>query len=191
MPLGSGKRTGEFGYWLTRYLSGIPRYRDHIVYYDHGDSQAEPKVAVIHGFCGSEATNVTRLAEVDVMVAAPDGELVLLIEIEEGAIPPKKLLGDLMAILMCNAFAVKTDVEHQHFKVGPDTHFIVAGVVSPKGNKLRKITTVIAPRLAEFGPLSKAIDPGNVSLLFESDIQTTIETLQDRVRAMLPEKVRE
>ena len=191
MPPRSGKHTGEFGCWLTQYLAGTNRYHDYIVYYDHGDSQAESNVAVIHGFRGSEVTNVTRLAGVDVMVATPDGDLVLLIEIEESAMSPKKLLGDLMAILMCGGFAVKTDVGHQYFRIGPDTCFIVAGVVSLKGSKLRKLTEVIAPRLAEFGRLSDAIDPGNVSLLFESDIQTTIATLMDLVRAMLPEKVRE
>jgi hypothetical protein len=188
MPPGSGQQTGEFGYWLTRHLAGMPRYRNHIVYYDHGDSQSEPNVAVIHGFCGSEVTNVTRLAEVDVMVATPDGELVLLVEIEEGAISPKKLLGDLLAILMCSGFAVKADIGHEYFRIAPNTYFIVAGVASPKGSKLRKITEVIAPRLGELDGLNDAIDPKNVSLVLEGGIDATLDALKDRLRGMFHEE---
>jgi hypothetical protein len=57
MPLGSGKHTATFGYWLTRHLPS------HTVYDDHGDSLAEENVAAIHGFCGREVSNVTRLAD--------------------------------------------------------------------------------------------------------------------------------
>ena len=180
----SGERTGEFGCWLTRYLAGTSGYRDYIVYYDHGDKQSEPNVAVIHGFYGTEVTNVTRLAELDVMVVSPRGEVVVLIEIEEGAIPPKRLLGDLLAILMCNGFAVKTDIGHGYFTITPDTQFILAGVVSSRGSKPRKIQEVIVPRLGDIGQLSGGIDPRNVSLVFESNIQTAIGVVKDRVRGM-------
>ena len=109
----------------------------------------------------------------------------LVIEIEEGAISPKKLLGDLMAILMCNRFAVATDIGHRTFTITPDTQFILAGVVSPRRNKPRKIEEVIAPRLDEIGRLSGGIDPANVSLVFESNIQKAIGVVKDRVRGML------
>ena len=105
-----------------------------------------------------------------------------MIEIQEGAISPKRLLGDLMAILMCNGFAVKTDVGHRTFTTAPGMQFIPAGVASPKGNKLRKIEQVISPRLDELGKLSGGIDPANVSLVFESNIQKAIGVVRDRVR---------
>ena len=61
MPLSSGKHTGAFGHWLTQHL---PPYT---VYYDHGDSLAEENVAAIHGFYGTEVSNVTRLADAERM----------------------------------------------------------------------------------------------------------------------------
>ena len=57
MPLGSGKHTAQFGHWLTQRLSG------YTVYDDHGDSLAEENVAAIHGFDGTEVSNVTRSAD--------------------------------------------------------------------------------------------------------------------------------
>jgi hypothetical protein len=185
MTPAQGYRTGEFGYWLTQHLATIPRYRDYVVYYDHGDSQSEPNVAVIHGFCGSEVTNVTRLAEVDVMIATPDGELVLLIEIEEREISPKKLLGDLLALLMCNGFAVKTNISHQYFRIAPNTRLVVAGVVPCKGSRPRKITEVIEPRLAELDGLSNSISPNNIQFVFEDSIETTVSVLKKRTHELL------
>jgi hypothetical protein len=180
MPLGSGKHTTEFGRWLTQHLLR------NTVYYDRGDSLAEENVAAIHGFYGSEVSNITRLAdEADVIVASPHGELLLVIEIEEGAISPKKLLGDLMAILMCNGFAVATDGGHRTFTITPNTQFILAGVVSPRGSKALKIEEVIAPRRGETGRLSGGIDPANVSLVFERVSQISIGVVRDRVRRML------
>ena len=108
----------------------------------------------------------------------------LVIETEEGATSPKKLLGDLMAILMCNGFTVKTDIGHRYFTITLDTQFILAGVVSPRGSKAQKIEEVIAPRLEEIVRLSGGIDPANVSLVFESNIQKAIGVVRDGVRGM-------
>ena len=55
MPLSSGRQPAQFGHWLAQHL---PRYTVHD---DHGDSLAEENVAAIHGFCGAEVSNVTRL----------------------------------------------------------------------------------------------------------------------------------
>ena len=113
-------------------------------------------------------------------VASPAEETLLVIEIEEGAVSPKKLLGDLMAILMCNEFAVKTDIGHQRFTITHDTQFILAEVVLPRASKARQIDEVIAPRLEEIVRLSGGIDPQNVSLVFESNIQKAIGVVRDR-----------
>ena len=52
-------------------------------------------------------------------MASQHGETLSVIEIEEGAISPKKLLGDLMATLMSDGFAVKTAIGHQALTITP------------------------------------------------------------------------
>ena len=183
-----GVATGEFGRWLAQQVSSSSRCQGYLVYYDHGDKSADPRVAAVKGFSGERVSNENRLADVDVIVAKPDGEVVLLVEIEERKVAPKKLLGDLMAIPMCSRFAVKTDIGHRYLTINPDTQFILAGVVSPRGSKLCQIQEVIAPRLGEFGRLSGGIDPQNVSLVFEGNIQKAIGVLRDRVRGLIPDK---
>jgi hypothetical protein len=117
------------------------------VYYDHGDPAIDTHVAATKGFFGTEVRNLTRLADIDIIVASPDQIAQLLIEIEERPCPPKKLLGDILAILLCNQFGVRDHGEQRIFRISPVTRLIVAGVVSSRGYGRRKIDEVIAPRL--------------------------------------------
>ena len=50
----AGKKTGQFGRWLTGSLADNPKYQ---VYYDHGDPRKSDNVAVIKSFIGEEVTN--------------------------------------------------------------------------------------------------------------------------------------
>ena len=90
-----GKSTGKFGSWLNDYLGSDSFYT---VYYDHGIKTDDPNVAAIKGFFGDQVNNKNRLADIDVMVANIDKEIILLIEIEESEMSPKKLLGDIFSI---------------------------------------------------------------------------------------------
>ncbi|MBC8235578.1 hypothetical protein H8E77_39025, partial [bacterium] len=115
----AGEQTGRFGCWLTQYLKGSPQYYKHLVYYDHGKRDSKPNVAAIKGFFGDEVSNKNRLADVDLMVAKPNKDIMLLVEIEERESSPKKILGDVLAILMCNRFAVKLNGEQHYFRITP------------------------------------------------------------------------
>ena len=135
----NGKYTELFGEWLTESL-GNSRYT---VYYDQGDKQREPMVAAIKGFLGKKVTNVNRLADNDVMVVNDNNEIILLLEIEEVKMSPKKLLGDIFTIEMCNRFAVRINKENKYFDVSPKTRLIVAGVVPNTGSGQKKIRDII------------------------------------------------
>ena len=102
-----GVPTADFGLWLTRYMHGTPRCESYQVVYDHGIATSQSNVAAVKGFLGSSVKNVNRLADVDMLVATASGEPVLLIEIEERHCSPKKFLGDILAVLMCDGFAVR------------------------------------------------------------------------------------
>ena len=71
-----GQESASFGQWLTGSLRENPEYQDYAVYYDHGDSVAQPNMVAIKGIYGEKVTSSTQLTQVDVMVAKPNREIV-------------------------------------------------------------------------------------------------------------------
>lgn len=183
-----GQSTGAFGRWLTDYLKASRQYKDYQVYYDHGDRQAGANVVAIKGFLGDSVTNRNRLADVDVMIVAPNKSIRLLIEIEERPSSPKKILGDVLACIICSRFAVRLDEEQQYFDVTGDTELIVAGIVPSSGGRLMKIEQIILPRIGQLSGLSDGIRPSKVGLIFSDNIGSTIDRVEDIIKKMFPQK---
>jgi len=97
-----GKETAEFGLWLkNQYASSAFR-----IYYDHGEKRIDNNVAAVKGYYGKKVSNQNHLADVDVIVASQKNEILLLIEIEEHSVSPKALLGDVLALMLCNGFTM-------------------------------------------------------------------------------------
>lgn len=171
-----GIRTGEFGLWLAGYFVKNSQYS---IYYDHGDKQGDPNVAAIKGFYGKTVTNKNRLVDTDVIVVNNDNNsIVLLIEIEESEISPKKLLGDVFATLMCNRFAVKVENSQKYFNISPNTRLIVAGVVQKLGDGQEKISKTITPRLQQFDVPGDTIQIDKITFVVGEDISGTLEKLE-------------
>jgi len=171
-----GIRTGEFGLWLARYLDKNSQYS---IYYDHGDRQGDPNVAAIKGFYGQTVTNKNRLVDTDVIVVNNDNNsIVLLIEIEETEMSPKKLLGDVFATLMCNRFALKVKNKQKYFRASPNTKLIVAGVVQKLGDGQDKIENTITTRLQQFVVPGDAIQIDKITFVFGEDISGMLEKLE-------------
>jgi len=171
-----GRRTVEFGVWLTNYLVEKPEYKKYLVYYDHGDS-SEHNVAEIKGFYGESVTRVNRLTDVDLLIAKQNGEIVLLVEIEETPQSPQKYIGLIFTILMSNQFAVGSHGNQKYFTPSHDTKLILTGRL-PSMSRLQKINLVLIPLLRQFVDLFGRIDPKNVSLLFETSMDKTIDRLK-------------
>jgi hypothetical protein len=150
-----------------------------------GDSR-EPNVAAIKGFFGSEVTNLNRLADVDIMVADPDRPVTLPIEVEERSCSPKKVLGDAVAIMMCNRFVVRLNGNQHNFEVSPTTQLVVSGILPDCGNRVKKVENVIAPRFRELRPFNGGIDPRNIDFVFMPSIDRTVDELKAIVRQVLP-----
>jgi hypothetical protein len=185
-PARQGQNTGAFGKWLTAYLKDAAAFRDFEVYYDHGDTAVDANVVAVKGFCGTVVTNLNRLADVDVIVVAPNGNVCLLIEIEERPSSPKKYLGSMLATLICDRFAVRISGSQRYFTVSDKTSLIVAGVVPAAGHRLQKIEAVILPRIRQLGGLPGAIPPANVDFVFSETIQSTIEKLRTVIARLFP-----
>jgi hypothetical protein len=140
-------------------------------------------VVAIKGFFGDTVSNTSRLADVDVVVVKPNGEIAILIEIEESSASPKKLVGDIFAILMCNRFVVRDGEEQRCFEVTPETKLIVAGVGS-SGRQMKKVREVIVPRLGQFEAPADGVKLRNVRLIVEEDLPTVLDKLVESVREL-------
>lgn len=178
----AGKKTGQFGRWLTDSLVDNPKYR---VYYDHGDPRKFDNVAVIKSFIGEEVTNSNRLADVDVMVYNPDHEILLLIEIEESPLSPKTLFGDIFTNLFSTRFAVRDGGEQKYFSVTPQTRLIIAGFIPRINEENKDKIEEIQARLREFSFPENTILLENVDLVIDDNLETCIQNLKDKVNEIL------
>jgi hypothetical protein len=176
-----GIETGRLGQWLRGHLDGLPNKADLVLFYDHGDRTASLDVAAVHGVCGEKVENLTRLAEIDLLVAA-GSEAILLVEVEERPLAPKKLLGDVLATLMCNQCAVKSGRTHRYFTIGDKTRLIVAGLLPERGRRLRKIEEIIWPRLSQMKGIPHGLDTANVEFVFRPTLEEALEAVRQRAK---------
>lgn len=178
-----GMETGRFGEWLTGLLRRHPTENIQ-VYYDHGDKTVHSNVAAIKAFAGEEVSNSNRLADLDVLVAKGD-EALLLIEIEERPLSPKKVLGDVLAVMLCNRLAVLVDGSQRYFKFTPGTQLIIAGAVPDAGQRVSKIREVIAPRIKAISGPPGGLRPDRVGLLFSRSLADTIQALKETTETIV------
>lgn len=155
-----GEHTGKFGYWLDEYLQESSSTVQ--VYCDHRKATIE-NVGEIQGIYGHKAKSSNIFTYVDVMIANSNHEIKLLIEIEDKSVlVPKKIIGTVFSTAMCNRFAFGAGDKKRYFSTSPETQFIVAGYIDPKGKKLEQLKSVIQPRIMEFESLDDGIKLGNM-----------------------------
>jgi hypothetical protein len=183
--MASGVETGKFGVWLCDYLRNVDKPNDYKVFWDHGDKGSDLGVAAIKGFYGDSVANVNRLADIDVLVADGQRRALLLIEIEERQSSPKKIIGDVFAIAMCNRIEVKQSGAPIMFDVTPETILIVAGIANGRGGKLAQASQVIYPRLGSFSAPADGLRLANVRFVFQESLQATIAALEEEVQSQV------
>ncbi len=105
-----------------------------------------------------------------------------MIEIEEGELEPKDLLGDIFANIMSNHFQVKIEGKKTHFNITPKTNFIIASEAKKKGKKQEKTEKIITERLSQFTFPSDTIQLENISFIFGENVDVTIENLTSEMK---------
>jgi hypothetical protein len=183
--MANGVDTGKFGLWLSQYVQHADKLNQYKVFYDHGEKYSDLGAVAIKGFYGEQVTNTNRLADIDLLVADQQGNAKLLIEIEEHQSSPKKIIGDVFAIAMCNRIEVKQAGVRTTFHLTPETVLIVAGIVNPHGAKLTQASGVIYPRIHSFSAPQDGLQLENVQLMFHSNLKCTIESLKEQVLKIL------
>jgi len=177
----AGEKTGQFGLWLTEYISENHPSQGYQVYYDHGDPRLHDNVVVIKGFLGDTVTSKNKLADLDVMVANQNNEVLLLIEIEESSLSPKTLFGDVFASLFSTKFAVNVDGKQIYFSITKQTILLVAGYVPRKTRKKSNLMIDIRSRLENFSGPDDSISMDQVNFVIGEDIGSCLACLQRKV----------
>jgi len=168
-----GIETAKLGLRIRAFLNGHPKGRQFTFFYDHGDRKECPDdVAEIKGFCGDRVSNVNRLTAIDFMLAdnEKDGNVRLLVEVEERSVSPKKALGDILPLIFCDRCAVLCRRKQLYFQITPSTTLIVAGAMPDKGKRLDKVNGVIQPKLAQMTGFPGRLQPKNIDLVFDNDL---------------------
>jgi hypothetical protein len=179
-----GVETRRFGEWLTERV-GDANLK---VYYDHGDKTSHSNVAAIKAFAGDAVANANRLADLDILVAKGRAAR-LLVEIEERPLSPKKVLGDVMAVMLSDRVAVLVDRSQWYFDIASSTRLVIAGAVPDAGDRVSKIREIIAPRLKAISGSPSGLNPKNVELLFSGSLAATLDALKARTEVILEEMI--
>jgi hypothetical protein len=102
------------------------------VYYDHAGKEPQR----LQAFVGREPHLQNCFAWVDILVANADTcQAELVIEIEETGADPKKILGDVMAVVLSESVAARDVCTGQHrcYHITPQTELWVCFPTEPKG----------------------------------------------------------
>lgn len=183
-----GIETGRFGKRLYDYCKSHDLPYD--IYYDHGNKAVDPHVAVPKGFYGERISRKNWLVDGDVIAGSKDGKAILLIEIEERPASPKKILGNILAIMMCNKFAVKVKREQKYYRVTENTHLFLACLYKEKGFGMEKIEN-LRKRIKEIDGFPEGIPSKNMSFILENNLNKLIKKLEDNVIKFLESNWRE
>ena len=116
------------------------------IYHDHVGAHSERLWAHL----GSEPHAWSNLSGVDVLLGdAESGKAILVLEVEETACPPKKLLGDVCALALSEY--VTTESDNLRYAITPETEVWVCFPVNPHGHQLERDARVLERLRAEWG----------------------------------------
>lgn len=177
-----GKNTRAFGEEITE------KYKQkYIIYYDHGDKDKNKNVFRCKGFYGNGVKNVNRLSNVDLIIAdiSKSKYVKVLIEIEERASSPKKIIGDIFSIAMCNKVGIAINKKNQeYFKITKNTYLIVGGVIPIKGKRKDKIE-IIKQRIKIFKRKDDGLDLSKVELYFDEKLEDVLTQIRRKLKEIL------
>jgi hypothetical protein len=156
-----GLYTREMGYRLYKKYENTP----HMVFCAHGkDKEKEPYYCHPTPFFG-KYSRATTLSFVDIIVInRNNNQIELIAEIEENAAEPKKVIGDIVNIILSE----KVRIREKDYKYG-DMVFILGVKSNPKGSTKEK-TKLLCKKLAE---VNEKIGNKRMDLipLFDDDLE--------------------
>ena len=166
-----GLYTGEIGYKLyKKYVNGF-----HMIYYDHGKNKKnEPNYCHPTPFF-DDCSRTSTLSYVDVAVVNRKTNLIELIaEIEESGAEPKKIIGDIVNIILSEQIRIKG----KDYEYG-DIVFILGIKANPMGGAEEK-TKMVCQKLTQ---INEKIGDKKIELIavFDNDLKTLIKKVEREI----------
>lgn len=181
-----GEQTCKFGKKLRDLF-----YPEYEVFYDHGDPNIDDGVAACRAFFGDKARNTNILADIDIFIGHGE-EAIALIEIEETSSSPKKIIGDIFAIAMCNKVKIrlrnkeyKQGEPHEIYKITNKTRLFIGGKVIQDGRKEKKINKIIKPGIDSFKRKGDKLNLNNVNLTFYPALSKVFDKIEQEITSLL------
>jgi len=171
-----GIYTGELGYQLyKRYMDTV-----HMVYYDHpgNDRNDEPNCSHPTPFF-NECSNATKLSYVDIAVVnRKRNSIELIAEIEESGAEPKKIIGDVVNVILSDQMRIK----RKNYNYG-DFPLILGVNANPKGKSEEK-TKRICQKLIR---INEKIGNKKIELIpiFDNDLGALIKKIETKINRKL------
>ena len=185
-----GEQTGKFGKRLRDLF--FPEYE---VFYDHGNPNTDAGVAACRAFFGEKARNTNILADIDILIGKEE-EAIALIEIEETSNSPKKIIGDIFAIAMCNKVKIKLrneenkeDKPHEIYKITNETRLFIGGKAIQNGRTEEKINKIIKPGIDSFERKGDKLNLNNVSLTFCPALSKVFDKIEQEITSLLANSI--
>lgn len=177
-----GKKTEQFGKKLIKkFNSQFP------IYFDHGDRSAISNVVACKAFYGKpeEAVhNVNRLSDVDILITDNSNNALIIIEIEERPVSPKKIIGDIFSLAMSNRIAIRKESQ-KYFSLGSNTKLFVVGILPEKGSRLKKVDEIIQKRILSFQRNQNEFCLSNIHLIFRGSIKIALDEAFKKINKTL------
>lgn len=171
-----GAYTGELGYQLyKKYID-----TNYMVYYDHPrkDQNDEPNCSHPIPFF-DECSNATKLSYVDIAVVNKERDSIeLIVEIEESGAEPKKVIGDVVNIVLSDQMRIKG----KDYNYGKLT-FILGVNVNPRGGSEEK-TRMIYKKLIR---INEKVGNKKIELIpvFDNDLGALIKKIESKINQKL------
>lgn len=100
-------------------------------------TSGQQRGGAITPYVGTYFTNATALSQIDLMVARPDREVPLLVEVAERPLPPDRILGIAANILLADAIRYRDET----YAIA-DSHLLLAVVAAPRGQARPRLAAI-------------------------------------------------
>lgn len=175
--MSNGVYTGDLGYRLYKKYKNTA----HDVYYAHsGNEGDEPNLCHPTPFFG-EHSKASTLSWVDIAVVNKNTvKIELIAEIEESGAEPKKVIGDVVNIILSEQVRIK-DNDYEY----GDTTLILGAKENPSGDREKK-TRRICKKLMEINE-----NTGNKKMeiipIFDGDVEALAQKVENEIERRLAE----
>ncbi len=163
-----GPETTNLGNRLTQKLKKVDNSLK--VYVGHGKLSQSKKV---QGFMSEEIDNGTKVAEIDIIIAKSNKNVLFLVEIEESRAPPKKILGDIFSILFCDGI----QVDKQIYSLNSQTKVLVGTHYNSDGKKASQFE-LINERIGLFTNPKGPLGINCIQFIYEENLSKTIDKIE-------------